>query len=288
MQFQVGTELQYAVNQRSTVILSVHALQSSRQTVIREHFHIEPRVQREEFLSVSGENRLVRIDTGAARQLKITYTATVETHPEVVRQKDIESVALARLHRSAIPYLFPSRYCQSDRLGRLAWSKFGKLPRTYDRVVAITEWIHANVEYLRGETDSATSAYDTVTQRAGVCRDFAHLGIALCRALSIPARYFAGYAHQLQPPDFHACFEAFIGNRWYIFDATRLAPLNGLVRIATGRDAADAATATTFGNVQFQRMKITAECLDRSFTPLTHRELKHKAVALDAADVSEP
>ena len=87
---------------------------------------------------------------------------------------------------------------------------------------------------------AATSAFDTVTQRAGVCRDFAHLGIAFCRALSIPARYFAGYACNMQPPDFHACFEACIGNRWFIFDPTRRAALNGLVRIATGRDAADA------------------------------------------------
>ena len=85
---------------------------------------------------------------------------------------------------------------------------------------------------MRGSTNSDTSAYDTVTQRAGVCRDFAHLGIALCRALNIPARYFTGYAYELDPPDFHACFECYLGGRWMVFDATRLAHLNGLVRIA--------------------------------------------------------
>ena len=114
--------------------------------------------------------------------------------------------------------------------------------------MAITDWIHENVEYLRGSTDSMTSAYDTVTQRTGVCRDFSHLGIALCRALNIPARYFSGYAYQLEPPDFHACFECFIGGSWVVFDATRLAHLNGLVRIGTGRDAADAAVASIFGS----------------------------------------
>ena len=77
--------------------------------------------------------------------------------------------------------------------------------------MAINEWIHENVEYVRGSTNSVTSAYDTVTQRTGVCRDFAHLAIALCRALNIPARYFTGYAYELEPPDFHACFECYIG-----------------------------------------------------------------------------
>ena len=144
--------------------------------------------------------------------------------------------------------LFPSRYCQSDRLSRLAWDLFGTIENPHEKVVAITDWIHDNVEYLRGSTDSMTSAYDTVTQRTGVCRDFAHLGIALCRALNIPARYFSGYAYQLDPPDFHACFECFIGGSWVVFDATRLAHLNGLVRIGTGRDAADAAVASIFGS----------------------------------------
>ena len=114
-------------------------------------------------------------------------------------------------------------------------------------MTAITDWIHDNVEYVRGSTNSETSAYDTVTQRVGVCRDFAHLGIALCRALNIPARYFTGYAYELEPPDIHACFECYIGGTWMVFDATRLAHLNGLVRIAAGRDAADTAVASVFG-----------------------------------------
>src|SRR4026209_2982055 len=108
-----------------------------------------------------------------------------------------------------------------------------------------------------------TSAFDTVTQRTGVCRDFSHLAIALCRALSIPARYFSGYAYQLDPPDFHACFEAFIGGRWSLFDPTRLAPLNGLVRIAMGRDAADASIATIFGRMLCTAMSVRCELLDR-------------------------
>jgi transglutaminase-like putative cysteine protease len=138
-------------------------------------------------------------------------------------------------------------------------------------VVAITDWIYENVEYLSGSTSSQTSAYDTVTERAGVCRDFAHLGIALCRALTIPARYFTGYAYQLNPPDFHACFEAYIGGQWLIFDATRLAPLNGLVKIAAGRDAADASVASIFGSVTSKNVQVACQVLEKGFVPLRVR-----------------
>ncbi|HEY9771021.1 MAG TPA: transglutaminase family protein [Coleofasciculaceae cyanobacterium] len=115
------------------------------------------------------------------------------------------------------------------------------------------------IDYISGSSDSHTSAYDTATERAGVCRDFAHLGIAFCRALTIPARFVSAYAWQLKPPDFPACFEAYLGNQWYLFDATRLAPTDGLVRIATGRDAADVAFATVFGAVQLNKMNVYIE-----------------------------
>lgn len=281
MHFQIGSELHYDGLQKSTLILNVHALRTPSQTIIEENFHVEPLVRCEEFLSATGETRFVRLETGKAKTLTIRYSARVETHVSTVHQRDINAVPVAHLDRAVIPYLFPSRYCQSDRLGRLAWNKFGKIKHPYDRVMAITEWIHGNVEYLRGSTDSETSAFDTVTQRAGVCRDFAHLGIALCRALSIPARYFTGYAYQLQPPDFHACFEAFIGDRWFIFDATRLAPLNGLVRIASGRDAADASVATIFGRSRCTKISVSCELLEGKFRPWTHRQVARQGMSLE-------
>ena len=149
------------------------------------------------------------------------------------------------------------------------------------RVVAITDWIHANVEYLRGSTNPETSAYDTVTQRTGACRDFAHLGIALCRALNIPARYFTGYAYELDPPDLHACFECFIGGSWTIFDATRLAHLNGLVRVGIGRDAADAAVASIFGGARCRSMTVDCQLASgQKFTAIGRRQLGRHAVEL--------
>ena len=281
MEFKVGADFKYEVKQRSTVILNVHALRTPSQEILEEHFSVEPKVRCEEFLSNNGENRFVRLDTGKATKLSVHYSARVETHATAHKRAEIDAVPIVQLDRSVIPYLFPSRYCQSDQLGRLAWGKFGSIEHPYEKVAAITDWIHGNVEYLRGSTNSATSAFDTVTQRAGVCRDFAHLGIALCRALSIPARYFSGYAYKLDPPDFHACFEAFIGNRWYVFDATRLAPLNGLVRISMGRDAADASIATVFGRMACVSMSVTCQLRESKFTAWTHRKTKLQGLSLD-------
>jgi len=173
-----------------------------------------------------------------------------------------------------LSYLNPSRYCQSDKLYRLANNMFGHIENAFDKVLALTEWIYNNVEYLSGSTNSQTSAYDTVTEQAGVCRDFAHLGIALCRALTIPARYFTGYSYKLSPPDFHACFEAYLGGKWIIFDPTRLAPLNGLAKIATGRDAADTAIASIFGDVRFDAISVSCELADEEFQAQRFVEMK--------------
>lgn len=282
MRFNVSSQITYTVNGPSTLILNVHALRSGAQMIQEESFAVEPKVKLEEFVLDQGQNRFVRLETGPAKELKIMYRATVETQVRLIPMDKLMALTMAKLDRNVIPFIYPSRYCQSDKLGRLAYSKFGKIKHPYQKVMAITNWIHENVQYLSGSTDWQTSAYDTVTERAGVCRDFAHLGIALCRALNIPARYFTGYAHQLQPPDFHACFEAHIGGSWLIFDATKRVPLNGLVRIATGRDAADAAVATIFGPTRSKAVQVSCEPADGGFSPLTTAQLNKKGVCLDA------
>lgn len=281
MRFNISSQLSYSVRSPSTIIFNVHALRTPSQTVLEETFTVESYVIPEEFVSQSGENRFVRIATGTAKELVISYRALVDRQHQLIEPDKLKPVAVKQMNASVIPFLFPSRYCQSDKLSRLAWKLFGNIPDTYQQVVAITDWIFENVEYVTGSTNAQTSAFDTVTERSGVCRDFAHLGISLCRALTIPARYFTGYAHQLQPADFHACFEAFIGERWLLFDATRLAPLNGLVRIATGRDAADAAVATIFGDVVGKSVTVSCDPADGGFQPLTHEQLTRKGFSLD-------
>ena len=134
------------------------------------------------------------------------------------------------------------------------------------RLNAICNWIHDNVDYVGGISDEMTSAFDTATQRAGVCRDFAHLAIAMCRALGIPARYVSAYAHRLDPPDFHAVIEAYLqgpsGMGWYLFDPTRKAAPDGLVRIGIGRDAAEVAFATPFGTVDYDKPEVWIRAKD--------------------------
>lgn len=283
MRFKVSCNLDYAINFPSTLILNVHAQRSASQAILEERFTVEPHVKVEEFTADETSNRFVRLETGRKKQLSISYEATVDCQYQVIAANKIDYTPVIEMDRKAIPYLFPSRYCQSDRLSRLAWDMFGKIANPYEKVVAIVDWIHANVEYVRGSTNSETSAYDTVTQRTGVCRDFAHLGISLCRALNISARYFSGYAFELEPPDFHACFEAYIGGQWLIFDATRLSHLNGLVRIGAGRDAADAAVASIFGRVTCRQMSIDCQLVPgQKYVPLDRKQIGRKGVSLTA------
>ena len=279
MKFEVSAELGYSISETSALLLNIHALRTPRQTVIKEAFTIDPYIKTEEIVLAQGENRLVRIEIAKAVELKISYRATVDNYFEVNDYTKQKAISVAQLDPSVFQYLNPSRYCQSDKLYRFAETKFGKIKNPFSQVIALTNWINENVLYLSGSTNSQTSAYDTVTELAGVCRDFAHLGIALCRALTIPARYFTGYAYQLQPPDFHACFEAYIGNEWVLFDPTKLVPLNGLVKIATGRDAAETAVASTYGIVQFNTMCVTCELAENNFKPFYYETNAMKGIS---------
>lgn len=284
MHFDVTSELDYTLSGPATLVFGIQALHTDSQTVLQENLSIQPRsVQFDQFASPSGDSRFLRVVTTTAQTLKVSYSAKVSTQFQVIGSEELQRVAVHTLDHATLTLMFPSRYCQSDILGRLAWQEFGQIQNAYERVVAITDWIHSKLTYESGSTDAQTSACDTMTQRAGVCRDFAHLGIALCRALSIPARYFAGYAYQLVPQDFHACFEAFVGGRWIIFDPTRLAPVNGLVRIGTGRDAADAAVASVFGQVKSVGTKVGCQVEGDGFQPLMADDLEHRGVCLEPA-----
>ena len=151
---------------------------------------------------------------------------------------------------------------ESDRLANFALREFAGFPRGHLRVSMICGWIYQNIEYRRGSSDAQTTAIEILVQRAGVCRDFSHLGIAFCRALGIPARFVTCYAFGLSPSDFHAVFEAYLGGRWWLFDGTRQAALDGLVRIGIGRDAAEVAFATPFGLINPGPIKIWIERSD--------------------------
>ncbi len=227
------------------------------QRVVREANDFEPDTVATDFVDINGNlcQRLL-ICPGC---FQIESTVTVETCDRIDIAPGAVFVPVHELPEYALPFLLPSRYCQSDLLSGLARSIVAGHEFAYDQVDSVSGWIHANIEYRYGTSNASTSALDTVNTRVGVCRDFVHLGIALCRSLSIPARIVVGYLYKLEPMDLHAWFEAFVGGRWYTFDPTQARPSGNRIAIAYGKDAADVALANQFGPVNLTGMKVWVE-----------------------------
>ncbi|OZH56158.1 transglutaminase, partial [Hydrocoleum sp. CS-953] len=222
--------LNYTIYQPMTILFNIQVVNNKCQNILQEKLYLNPSLYRDEYITSTEKNRFIRVNALTGK-IEISYQATVKLFHYYAYSSNIPEVPVANLPVETIPYLYPSRYCQSDLLFSLAKSEFGNLNPGYSRVMMICDWIYDKVKYLSGSTNSQTSAFDTARERTGVCRDFAHLGIAFCRALNIPARFVSAYAYNLNPPDFHACFEAYLGNRWYLFDPTKLVPLTGIIRI---------------------------------------------------------
>lgn len=257
MKFNVASRLAYEVRETTVFLLNIEAAALRNQKILSERLNLTPTVAADRH-ELDGGTRLVRVVVEPGT-FEVDYAATVDLSMYDADPASLSETPVAELPLEVTPFLNPSRYCQSDRLARFALREFGALPPGHQRVTAICNWIYEHVDYLSGSSTSETSAYDTMVQRAGVCRDFAHLGIAFCRALSIPARFASSYAWQLDPPDFHAVFECYLDGAWYLFDPTRKAALQGLVRIGVGRDAADAAFATIFGNAVMTDMAVSID-----------------------------
>lgn len=269
MRFHTSGRIEFAVSSPTRFFLNLHVLPAPGQRIERESLQVLPddAVLLEQ-PAAAGAGRLVAIT--ASSDLVVSYEAEVACTPDLRAIGDVADWPAAPLDHARAAYLFPSRYCESDQLGRFAWQKFGGLSSPFERASAVRDWIRANIAYVSGSTHAGTSACAILVQRAGVCRDFAHLGVALCRALNLPARYVTGYACELQPPDMHAWFEVAIGPGWLAFDATGLAPINGLVRVAHGRDAADTAIVTAFGPALARLFQFSCRPADsnNSFTPV--------------------
>ena len=260
---RVHSELHYDVEAPSQFVFAMLAAENQRQHVDDQHFTITPdtRIERIRF-DPSGHD-LVRASVEPG-PLSVAYEATVDVRPHIPIDVPNLETPFVEIPGDAVAFLHPSRYCQSDLLGRFAQQTFGQLAPGFDRVTGICNWIWEHLSYVPGSTDASSTATDALIGAAGVCRDYAHLGISFCRALGIPARYVSGYAVDLDPPDFHGFFEAFLDGEWYLFDATRMAPLDGLVRIATGRDAADVAFAAIVGAATLVDKAIVVIDLDRT------------------------
>jgi transglutaminase-like putative cysteine protease len=255
---QVGCDLTYSVTNPTSFLFNVAVARTGHQTITQEILQLNPNIQYEASTMGTEDIQVYRL-TVEPCDLQLQYRATIDLRPEIYDTSRIIETGYSQLPNEVLPYLNPSRYCESDRLTHFALRMFGNVEPGFSRVTAICDWINNNLDYQSGSTGESTSACDVLIQRVGVCRDYAHLAIALCRALCIPARYISGYAVALQPPDFHGFFEAYLGARWYLFDATRMAPVEGFVRIGTGRDAADASFATIIGEAALTCMAVWAE-----------------------------
>jgi len=245
-------ELRYDVNGPADFLLNVHAAKTSRQRVMDEQFTLsQQRGWRLGTDPVTG-NRIAAF-TAEPGPLVADYSVTVDIGHRFVDPEEIVAESPSALPVSTLRYLYASRYCQTDMVQQQAWDLFGQMPRGYAQVRAVREWVHDNVRFQVGTSCINTSALDTLRQGTGVCRDFAHSMITYCRALNYPARIVTGVDYGadpgLGPPDFHAYVEVFLGGAWYLFEPTGISPITGLVRIATGRDAADVSFATIFGPV---------------------------------------
>ncbi len=255
MILSVGCELDYQVlSPTAHFTFNVLVNADAHQRLLDEALTFTPEVVPEK-VSTSKGNRVVRAET-VTGPFEVRYAASVEVlRPPLPAEVTADNPG--RLPLTVLTYLLPSRYCESDRFSLLAWELFGKTENRAEQVREICRWLDTNLTYVSGSTGGRTSAWDVWQGRQGVCRDYAHLAIAFCRALSIPARYVGGYGAGLEPMNFHACFEAYLGGTWYLFDPTDQIPPDEIVVIARGRDATNAALTTIFGKVQTSPVRVT-------------------------------
>lgn len=247
MTLHLRADLTYDFATSSETLLLIEAAHGPDQTVLTETLVIEPptdMVRRDDRLS--GERRVVFTASGRVR---IAYEAAVAVHRVEIPLQNAAQSPIRDLPAEALRYLRPSRFCPSDRFERFVGREFGQVAGGA-RVEMILDWITDHVDYVPGVSDAGTTALSTFADRAGVCRDFMHLAIALFRAGDIPARAVSAYAWKLDPPDLHAVTEVFVGGAWRLVDPTGKAPIEGLVRVATGLDAADIAFMSVFGTAE--------------------------------------
>jgi len=262
IRIELHVELTYEIDQGGAdFVFNIHAAHTARQTISSESLVLSQPVTPQIHTDPVTGNRYMRL-RGLPGELKLSYMATVDMEHHRADPAQLPEVPIRNLPPEVIGYIYPSRYCQSDRLVKMAINEFGQLWQGHSRVQAIQEWVRRHVSFTSNTSNSNTSAVDTLIEQVGVCRDFAHLMIALCRAVNIPARFATGTDYGadpvLGPPDFHAYVEVYLGDRWYIFDPSGTAIPMAFVRFGTGRDAADVAFATIFGGVRSQAPAIRA------------------------------
>jgi transglutaminase-like putative cysteine protease len=261
---RVGCDLVYETVAETSFLLDVLPQVEGEQTLVAEQLTLGPKMTTELIENAHG-NRLLRVLLRPGRT-EFRHDALVFTPPTYDQAgiEDAKIVPPEHLPSEVLRYTLPSRYCESDKLSGFAWQTFGNTAAGYERVKAVADWVHQNIEYRFASGHPDLSAMDIFQRRYGVCRDFAHLTITLCRALNLPARYVTGHLPDIgyidpgTAMDFHAYAEVFLGNRWFAVDARYNVPRIGRVKISHGLDAIDCAFGTSFGQVMLTHFEVWA------------------------------
>jgi transglutaminase-like putative cysteine protease len=272
MQVRIGCRFVHDATSATPAVVLAEPHSELADAVVEERWTCEPELAGATYVDLYG-NRCRRLELPEGLST-VSYDALVEVDPEPeptpgpdARQHRIEDLPDHLLH-----WLLPSRYAESDLLNDTAWELFGETAPGAERALAVTSWIHESIEYGVPSLPT-TSTVEILERRGGICRDMAHLGVTFCRALGIPARYVSGYlpdigvAGPYPPMDFHAWFEVWLGERWWALDGRYDAPRIGRVTTGRGRDAADVAMITTYGDVTLTEMNVWADETAEALAP---------------------
>jgi transglutaminase-like putative cysteine protease len=253
MRVEIDVVLDYDLPEPHDVLLQIEVAQMADQRIIGDKLTVS---SPERLRPVEG-NEAVGQRTWAAGvgQFHAHYGAIVEINRPVVPLEGLTAADARDLPAPVVPYLLPSRYCESDKFEALVESEFGAFSGGA-KVTAMRDWVASHIAYVPGASNGETSASDTFVQRQGVCRDYAHLLISFARAAAIPARMVSAYAPDVTPPDFHAVVEVWLDSAWHLVDATGMAAPEDIVRIAVGRDATDIAFMTVFGTATLRNQTV--------------------------------
>ena len=254
MRLLIEADLDYWLPEAADVLLQVEAALLPDQRIEAERLTV---TSAQPLAAVAGDDGIgQRCWVRAEGQLIASYRATVAVEREVVAIGALPPTPPRALPAETVPYLLPSRYCQSDRLEGFVRAEFGAL-QGGALAAAMADWVKANLRYRAATSSGETTALDTFGRRAGVCRDYAHLLVALARAGEIPARCVSAYAPGVDPPDFHAVAELWLDGAWHLVDATGMARPEEIARVVVGRDATDIAFMTVFGTATLQQQRVS-------------------------------
>jgi transglutaminase-like putative cysteine protease len=258
---RTGCHIEYETSAPTPALFMLRPRVDDSHLVTVEQFTVTPGLVSEEFQDVHGNTtRRAILQPGLTTVAHDALVSVSSRYEERITGQP--AVPVSQIPSDLLRYTLPSRYCDSDKLMEFAWDHFGQVPNGSERVEAICDWVHTNIQYRFGSGRPDLSASDIIERRYGVCRDFAHSVIALCRTFNIPARYVTGHLPDIgftdsgSPGDFHAYCEVYLGRRWWIVDARFNTPRIGRIKMSHGLDAVDGAFATTYGEAQLKYFEV--------------------------------